>query len=129
MALVPLSRKNLRIHAFAIVPDLQPEASLPITDFDFNPPCVSVPECVAHRLDRDPVYLVPGERGDIPRCVVHMDSETGLIWAGMFGNEFFSHRADRAAKIVDDWKCAQPLHGIASFGDGLPGRLDDALEL
>src|SRR5439155_14486653 len=83
VASLPLSAEKLRVDAFSIVADPQPKLPLAIPDFNFDPARVRVPECIAHRLDCNPVGLVTGERREVTGCAFHQHLKVGTIRAGL----------------------------------------------
>ena len=79
---LPVSAENLRVDAFSIVADPQPKLPLAIMDFDFDATRVCVPECIAQRLDCNPVGLVPEGRSEVPLCAFHMPLKVGTATKG-----------------------------------------------
>jgi hypothetical protein len=122
--------ENLAVDASSIVPD--PQAKLPfvVVDVYFYPLGVGVPECVAQRLTCNPVDFVPDQRSEIRWRALHIDTKLGAILASLVGSESFTEHAKRPRQVVDIKRGgAQPLHRIATFGDRLPGLLDDLRQL
>src|SRR5579863_10519278 len=126
----PAFSKNLLIDALSVVQDPQPKLPPFIDDFHFDPPGLSMKECIAHRLACNPVHVVADERSEIPGCAFHLHAKLGAILAAMTGSELFSERADRPGQVVGNHRGgAQPLHRIPALDDRLPRLRDDGLQL
>src|SRR2546428_2899961 len=78
----PCPRRTFGSMPFSIVADPQPKLPLAIMDFDFDATRVCVPECIAHRLDCNPVGRVPEGRSEVPLCAFHMPLKVGTAAQG-----------------------------------------------
>jgi hypothetical protein len=90
MSGLPVSDKKLRVNAFPVVRNPQPEFRFVVPEFHFDLARLRVPEGVAQRLGSNPVDFVAEDRMQIPWRAFHRYLKDGSILVGPVGRELFS---------------------------------------
>ena len=88
--------QNFGWNALAIIPNAQPEHSFSVADFGFNMARMRVLECIAQRLARDAVKLVPYDRVQVPGWDLPPANESRAV----VGRKFVPHRVQRFGKLI-----------------------------
>src|SRR5262249_52741000 len=101
MSRAPVS-ENLRGYTLPVIPHPQPQLIL----FIFYPlphaPLLSVVECIAQRLARNPIDVITQDRIEATRRALDRNMEQRSILAGLLGCKLLAESLNRYSEIVGD---------------------------